>query len=438
MLRRTLLLAPLLRRDRGRRAGRAAAPRTPRTSLNDVEDEVMCVVCGVPLNIAESPAGRPRARATSEPLIAAGPDEAADQGRRCVAEYGARHARRPAEARLRRRRLARPVGVVLGALVALVAACCRAGAGAASGRGPATSGAAARPRAHAPTTPRASTRTSRRYDADCMLAARRAQADTTVLAAFAVGFVSFISPCVLPLVPGYLSAVSGVSIAELRARSTRRRAVLRPGDHLLPVVHRRSSSRSGMTATGHRLDAQRPPRRSTRSRACSSSRWACSSSLTPFVAAPEPRVAPRGADRAAPAPAARSIAGAAFAIAWTPCVGPTLGAILAAAADARHRRPGRRAARLLLAGLAVPFLLTARRLQPRDDRLPLAARPLPRRHRDLRRVLIVMGVLILTRRADPAQHRGPDACSNDVGPRRPLPRSSRRPSGGVPTSPPAR
>jgi cytochrome c-type biogenesis protein len=36
-----------------------------------------------------------------------------------------------------------------------------------------------------------------------------AAADTTVLAAFAVGFISFISPCVLPLVPGYLSAISG-------------------------------------------------------------------------------------------------------------------------------------------------------------------------------------------------------------------------------------
>ena len=40
--------------------------------------------------------------------------------------------------------------------------------------------------------------------------------DTTIVAAFAVGFVSFISPCVLPLVPGYLSAVSGVSVAELQ------------------------------------------------------------------------------------------------------------------------------------------------------------------------------------------------------------------------------
>ena len=41
--------------------------------------------------------------------------------------------------------------------------------------------------------------------------------DATVFAAFAVGFISFVSPCVLPLVPGYLSAVSGVSIADMRS-----------------------------------------------------------------------------------------------------------------------------------------------------------------------------------------------------------------------------
>ena len=38
-----------------------------------------------------------------------------------------------------------------------------------------------------------------------------------MIAAFAVGFASFISPCVLPLVPGYLSAVSGVSLDEIRS-----------------------------------------------------------------------------------------------------------------------------------------------------------------------------------------------------------------------------
>src|SRR3954466_12094418 len=43
-----------------------------------------------------------------------------------------------------------------------------------------------------------------------------ATANTTVVAAFAVGVASFVSPCVLPLVPGYLSSVSGVSIDEMR------------------------------------------------------------------------------------------------------------------------------------------------------------------------------------------------------------------------------
>ena len=49
--------------------------------------------------------------------------------------------------------------------------------------------------------------------------------NTTVVAAFAVGFVSFISPCVLPLVPGYLSAISGVSFTELQKGEGRRKVI---------------------------------------------------------------------------------------------------------------------------------------------------------------------------------------------------------------------
>ena len=40
--------------------------------------------------------------------------------------------------------------------------------------------------------------------------------DVTLLAAFAAGFLSFVSPCVLPLIPGYISFVSGVSVDEMR------------------------------------------------------------------------------------------------------------------------------------------------------------------------------------------------------------------------------
>jgi cytochrome c-type biogenesis protein len=54
--------------------------------------------------------------------------------------------------------------------------------------------------------------------------------NVTLLAAFAAGFLSFVSPCVLPLIPGYISFVSGVSLEEMRgdsqARATRSQVFL--------------------------------------------------------------------------------------------------------------------------------------------------------------------------------------------------------------------
>src|SRR5437763_4348935 len=50
--------------------------------------------------------------------------------------------------------------------------------------------------------------------------------NTTIFAAFAVGLISFVSPCVLPLVPGYLSAISGVSFAEITEGKSRTRVLL--------------------------------------------------------------------------------------------------------------------------------------------------------------------------------------------------------------------
>src|SRR3989449_9242247 len=41
------------------------------------------------------------------------------------------------------------------------------------------------------------------------------------IAAFVAGLVSFLSPCVLPLVPGYVSLISGVGVEELKSQETR-------------------------------------------------------------------------------------------------------------------------------------------------------------------------------------------------------------------------
>src|SRR4051812_22715020 len=48
----------------------------------------------------------------------------------------------------------------------------------------------------------------------------------TILISFGAGILSFLSPCVLPLVPGYISLISGVSIDNLKEGTTNRRAVI--------------------------------------------------------------------------------------------------------------------------------------------------------------------------------------------------------------------
>ena len=179
--------------------------------------------------------------------------------------------------------------------------------------------------------------------------------DTTVLAAFAVGFVSFISPCVLPLVPGYLSAVSGVGLSELQ-RGER-------GNVLLPALVFCLSFTVvfvalGMTATG--LGSTLRAERDTLDLVAGVIIVALGVLflLTPFV----PRLNREWRPDALISRAGSGgplIAGAAFAFAWTPCVGPTLGAILTAASVKDTVGEGALLLACYSAGLAVPFMLTA-------------------------------------------------------------------------------
>ena len=76
-----------------------------------------------------------------------------------------------------------------------------------------------------------------------------------ILAALAAGVVSFLSPCVLPLVPGYLSAVTGVSANELEDADWRR--VLGPS-LLFVASFSAIFILLGLTATGARLDPPGP------------------------------------------------------------------------------------------------------------------------------------------------------------------------------------
>jgi cytochrome c-type biogenesis protein len=181
--------------------------------------------------------------------------------------------------------------------------------------------------------------------------------DTTVIAAFAVGFVSFISPCVLPLVPGYLSAVSGVSLTEIKGRDRSMWRILLPA-----IVFCASFTVVfvvlGMTATS--LGSVLRDSRGTLDKVAGAVIIALGVFflLTPFVDRfnrewrPEALISRAGSG-------GPLLAGAAFAVAWTPCVGPTLGSILTAASVSDTVAKGGILLLFYSLGLAVPFLLTA-------------------------------------------------------------------------------
>ena len=181
--------------------------------------------------------------------------------------------------------------------------------------------------------------------------------DATVFAAFAVGFVSFISPCVLPLVPGYLSAVSGVSLTEIQGGDRRMSRILLPA-LVFCAAFTVVFVALGMTATG--LGSVLRDGRGTLDKVAGGVIIALGVFflLTPFVDRlnrewrPEALISRAGSG-------GPLLAGAAFAVAWTPCVGPTLGSILTAASVSNTVAEGGVLLLFYSLGLAVPFLLTA-------------------------------------------------------------------------------
>ena len=249
------LLAPW-RSSRRRRP--APRPPAPRASLPDIEDEVMCLECRTPLNVSTSDVADQQ-RAFIPELIAQGKTKAEVKAA-LVEEYGPRVLGEPEE-----RASASPRGSCRSSPRSprspswchRAPLAPRAGQPAARGDGGRRPGGR-RPRPRRRPAPR---RRARR------LRPMSGGVDTTVLAAFAVGFVSFISPCVLPLVPGL--PLGGLRRERRRAPEGRALARARPAarDRLLPLVHRRLR-RPRDDRDRPRLGARRTAAaRSTRSRA---------------------------------------------------------------------------------------------------------------------------------------------------------------------------
>jgi cytochrome c-type biogenesis protein len=213
-----------------------------------------------------------------------------------------------------------------------------------------------------------------------------------VLAALAAGLISFLSPCVLPLVPGYLSAVSGVKPAELEEASLRR--VLGPALLFVAsfsaifIVLGLGATKLGASLNDHRETLERVS-------AVVIVVLGVFFLATPFVARlnQEWRIDAlmQRAGRGGPL-----VAGAAFAIAWTPCVGPTLGAILTAASLSDSAAHGAYLLAWYSAGLAIPFLLTAIAFNRMTTLFAVVKRHYAAIVATGGAILIVMGVLIWT------------------------------------------
>ncbi|MGB0119525.1 MAG: cytochrome c biogenesis protein CcdA [Solirubrobacterales bacterium] len=225
-----------------------------------------------------------------------------------------------------------------------------------------------------------------------LLATTDPAAGVGLLAALIAGMVSFLSPCVLPLVPGYLSAVSGISPDKLEDAGWRR--VLVPS-----LIFCASFSTifilMGLTATklGSLLNDHRDLLE-TISGVLIIAMGVLFVSQFFFMKLNREwhfDALMEKAGKGGPI-----VAGAAFAIAWTPCIGPTLGAILSAASLSDSAAKGAFLLAVYSAGLAIPFLLTAVAF----NRMTTAFAVVKRHYSVIIAVggfiLIAMGILILT------------------------------------------
>jgi cytochrome c-type biogenesis protein len=211
--------------------------------------------------------------------------------------------------------------------------------------------------------------------------------------AVAAGLVSFLSPCVLPLVPGYLSTVIGVTPADLKGGVGARR-VLVPSLLFIAsfstifILLGMSATVIGSSLIDHKLALERV-----------GGVLIVLMGLV-FLATPFVRLFNREwhsesllrlAGRGGPL-----VAGAAFAIAWTPCTSITLGAILTQAAISSSAAHGALLLAFYSAGLAIPFLAIALAFERMTSALAIVKRHFPVIVGAGGVVMIALGVLILT------------------------------------------
>ena len=219
--------------------------------------------------------------------------------------------------------------------------------------------------------------------------------NVTYVAAFVAGLVTFFSPCLLPLLPVYLSFITGMSAAELKESGRRTADVLVPillfvlGFTVVFVALGASASALGAVLVKWKPVVERV-----------AGIVAILLGVVLLDVIPLPFL--HGGPVVDPAIARRFGGGAAFVLglvfpfAIGPCSGPIYGAIILMAADARSLQAGAGLLAVYSAGLAVPFIAFGLLFATLAGRLAFFTRHAQAVNRVAGAILIVFGVLIAT------------------------------------------
>lgn len=184
--------------------------------------------------------------------------------------------------------------------------------------------------------------------------------NVTLLAAFAAGFLSFVSPCVLPLIPGYISFVSGVSLEEMRGESavkaSRSQVFLTSLAFVLGFSIVFVALGATATAIGKFLLDQLPLLSKIAGGILIIFGLHTMGVFRLAFLETEKRMQ---SQRKPAGPLGAMLVGVAFAFGWTPCIGPILGGILAIAGSKNSISEGVTLLAVYSLGLGIPFLLTS-------------------------------------------------------------------------------
>ncbi|MFN3643400.1 MAG: cytochrome c biogenesis CcdA family protein [Gemmobacter sp.] len=215
-----------------------------------------------------------------------------------------------------------------------------------------------------------------------------------MLVAFAAGMLSFLSPCVLPIVPPYLAYMGGISVEEMGARRSARARTLLPAAFFVLGLSTVFLF-LGFTASAFGAFF------------LSNADWFNTiAGLTVMafgahfvgvyrIGFLDREMRMDAGDRGGSALGAY-VLGLAFAFGWTPCIGPQLGAILSLAANEASLTRGTALLGVYAVGLGLPFLAVAAFFPRLTGAMAFMKRHLERIERIMGLLLWTVGLLMLT------------------------------------------